>query len=267
MLSPMLMGSFALAVLWTATLLIAWVALRDATRLLWRLLQLSGRVHRVRSSEVIARHTAEQVGRVQSSRGGKRAILYRDRRYQSRLLAQEVRTDGGESLSLVVSTAVEVWLPRPVSPPLLTHFSRAYEDARRPRGLPTQLVRELAANEWCWIGATRIHETLAPLADGSIIVSAFEPRRFCRAKIGLSLATTALIVAWTTLATALSLQAPLFGFWSTVGGVVGLAAFLLILPLGTWLRDQVAWPHLASAETCWIEPVGELQAVPTRVAE
>jgi hypothetical protein len=257
MLSHATMGVLALSVLWLTTLLIVWVSARDLARVARRLLLLRGRVHRVTASAVIARHVAEQVGRAQSVSLRQRAVFFRDRNYRSELLGNEVVLAGGERVRLEARD-VEVWLERPEKNSqgggeAGRSFADAYAQALRPRGLPVTLSREVKGA--AWVAGERCGESLGALPDGSFIVASFDPRRFCARAIVLSLAVLSGIVAWSTLVTALVLTRPVFGTVSTIGGVLGLVEFLLIQPLGTWLRDRVLWPHEAPVETRWAEPL------------
>ena len=260
-LSHETMGCLALSVLWVTTLLVVWVGVRDAWHLTRRLMRMRGHVHRAKADTAIATHVAEQVGRAQSASGTRRAIFFRDRGYKSVFHGGTLRFADGHAVALLEAPGIlEVWLEKPKQPPEAGEFANAYAQALKPRGLPVTLSRE--ARGELWLAAQRCGDTLRPLADGTWLVSTFDPRHFCRSAILSSAAVLLAIVAWSAAVTALVLHAPVFGAVSTFGGVLGLAEFLLIQPLGTWLRDRVLWPHEAPVETRWLEAATSAPASP-----
>ena len=54
--------------------------------------------------------------------------------------------------------------------------------------------------------------------------------------------------------TALVLQPPLMGTWSTVGGAGLLTYFLLVQPAGVSLREVMAAPDRRPVRSTWVEP-------------
>ncbi|MEJ7733944.1 MAG: hypothetical protein WKG00_32710 [Polyangiaceae bacterium] len=283
MLSRETMGVLALAILWVNTLLVVGAALQEAARL-WRLRVrwggsgLAGRalVGRVAHAEgpggALAMHRVEQVGRYAADDGGRRAILFADKSYRGEAFAGVVTTGAGEVR--VAPGDAEVW----AAPAAIREATRrpdggfdgAYADARKARGYDRMVEVPVRAGAEVWlVGALRDAgdgKVLGPGPDGLLLVSAVDPRRLCARKLAL----VALFVAGVLLAacgcTALALWPPYFGTVSTIGGVLGLAYFLLVQPAGTALRDAVRVPARAAVRGTWVEGAAEPSEVRPRHA-
>jgi hypothetical protein len=276
MLSREVMGLLALAILWVNTLLVVGAGGQELVRLVRRLRRmrplvstgeglLQGRVVAGGTDGVLAVHRVEQVGRYAADDADRRAIAFSDRSYVSQVLGGVVETEAGavRVAEIGASASVEVWPARAVQRRAAAcassvDFDRAYADARKARGFTRTLESALSRDDRVFLfGALRRDDGgdlhLSPAADGSLLVSAIDPRAFCRGKAALVMAFLFGALVAAAVCTVLALQAPLFGTVSTLGAALGLAYFLLIQPAGTALRDAVRVPSAAIVRGNWIE--------------
>ena len=276
MLSREVMGVLALAILWVNALLVCGAAGKELLVVwrLWRRLRpavlgdeglLEGTVSTGRGDRgALASHRVEQVGRYAADDADKRAIAFSDRSYAGSVFGGVLETTHG-AVQLVPAADADVW-PDPVaqrraaSCPSPAEFDRAYADAKKARGFARTIDIEIPASATVWVlgslGRGDAGEPrLAPCGDGLLLVSARDPRRFCRNKMVLLLGFVALSLLAAGACTAISLVPPHFGVVSTVGAALGLAYFLLIQPAGTAVRDRVRVPSRAVVRGSWVEGV------------
>jgi hypothetical protein len=263
LLSRELMGAFALGVLWTGTLLVLLASARDVRRWfrLWRRMRplpaagsgvglIAARV--VEGSGPIARHTVVQTGRWAAvPDGGPRAIIFHDREYRSEILGGTVETlDGSRRIDIAATEEGQVWAPgkpQVIDPEL--SFEQAYARSKHVRGFPRDLRTELGAGVPLWlVGAVKQdgdHWSMGSPPGGQLIASTVDPRKLSSQRIRLGLGVMALMFLIGAAATALAVWPPAFGGRSIAGGVLCLAFFLIMQPVGTWLRDRLRSPASA----------------------
>ena len=270
------MGVLALAILWVNAFLVAGAAGKEVVALwrLWRRLRparlgdeglTEGRVSAgLGERGALASHRVEQVGRYAADDADKRAIAFSDRSYGGSVFGGVLETTHG-AMQLVAASDAEVWPDlvaqrRAASCPSSAAFDRAYPDAKKARGFARTIETEIHAASTVWVlgslGRDDAGEPrLATCGDGLLLVSASDPRRFCRNKLGLLLGFVALSLLGAGVCTAIALVPPHFGVVSTIGAALGLAYFLLIQPAGTAVRDLVRAPNRAIVRGSWVEGV------------
>jgi hypothetical protein len=277
MLSREVMGAFALAILWINTLLVIGAAtqqLRSLLDLLRRLRPLpagastgegliEGEARSGAGPEgALAVHRVDQVGRFAADDGDRRAILFADSRYGGESFGGIVETSEGP-LHVDSTTTAEVWpeasaLAAAARCPSREAFEEAWADARKARGFARALAGAIPDGARVWVlGAAHAggdgERRFGPTADGTLLVSAVEPRALCRRKVALAIVFVAATLAAAALCTVLALQPPAFGLVSTVGAALGLAYFLLVQPAGTALKDALRLPSRAVVRGSWVE--------------
>jgi hypothetical protein len=266
------MGAFALVVLWTGTLLVLLASAADVRRWfrLWRRMRpLRGNeggvgmieAHVLAGNGPLARHTVVQTGRWAAvSEGEPRAIIFHDREYRSELLGGGVEAaDGSRRIEVPAENAgAEVWAPgRPqqIDPDL--GFDQAYVRSKHVRGFPRELRTELVAGSPVWlVGELRQEDgrwTMGPPPAARMIVSTVDPRGLSAGRIRLGLLVILGIFLVGATSTALAVWPPAFGGRSIAGGVLCLAFFLLMQPVGTWLRDRLRSPASAIVRGTMVE--------------
>nr|AYM54112.1 hypothetical protein [Chondromyces catenulatus] len=275
-LSHETMGAIALAILWVNTLLIVAAAYKElaalgafATRL--RLLTpgevgpglVEGRVTRgAGEGGAIAALRVEQVGRLM--RGSAPVIAFDDRPSVSEVRGGAVTTaEGAVEIEAAAGARVEVWIARErligaAACVSVDAFDAAMTEARKARGHVRSVVATLDEGGMVYVfgalrrnGGTRV---LGPAEDGTLLVSAIDPRAFCAQNQARCALFILLALASAAGCTALALSEPRFGLLSTLGGALGLAFFLLIQPAGTMLRDAVRTPARAALRGRWTRP-------------
>ena len=261
MLSQSLMGLFALGILWVNTLLVVGAAYGVLRGLLRR---LSRATAHLTTGEVIddgpvASHTVEQVGRRASDDRARKAILFHDRAYLSRIHGGSIRTDDGTPLTLAEAEGnrVEVWLEHAELEELAScrdHdvFDEAYASASKARGYCREVTAHIAFGDQVWIVGRERDGIIEPLADGSLLIATFDPRELCRRKAFMLLAFIFAVIGAAALCSYLALYPPIFGTVSIIGGVLGLVFFLLVQPAGVLARDAALTPNRAHLRGEWI---------------
>lgn len=275
MLTREIMGVLALAILWVTTLLVAASALKQAAALrrrarALRLLApgnegeglLQGTIAEGDGDGAIARWELEQLGRAGAEESGRRTVHWSDRTFAGAVLGGVVSS--GEARVRLSPGEAEVW-PAPADVLAAAacadreRFDGAFDEARKARGHARRVEVRLRAGQPVWIAGAVIRS-----ADGlalhrgeaaGLLVSALDPRAWLRRAIalavGFALAETAVAAA----ITALTLVPPVFDGWpSRIGGILGLAFFLGVQPLGTAVRDAVRPPGRAFVRGRWLEP-------------
>lgn len=281
MLTREIMGALALAIVWVNTLLIAAAALKLVGQHRRRLRELrllgSGSegyglfAAHAESGEgpegVLARHEIAQLGRAGGEEGGRRTIHFSDRTFTTAVLGGVVTRAGDEGKIRVKAGEGDVWPAREdvlraagCDDPQV--FEGAFEAARKARGHARSVRSDVRAGDAVWLAGelrrgARDGEWELGAGDRGLLVSAIDPRSWLRRKMGLG----ALFVLGEVLAaaavTALVLVPPVFDGWpSKIGGVLGLAFFLGVQPLGNVVRDALRVPGQAFVRGRWVEPAG-----------
>jgi hypothetical protein len=272
------MGALALGVLWSGTVLVLLASAGDVRRWfgLWRRMRLLPKdavgvgmvAARIEDgSGPLARHSVIQTGRWAAvSEGDPRAIIFHDREYRSELLGGRVRTlDGSRQVDVPGTTDAEVWAPgkpQVIDPDL--GFEQAYVRSKHVRGFPRVLRTELVPNGEVWLVGELCADgtgwTMTPPMESRLIVSTVDPRTLSAAKIrlGLTVMFGAFLVAAGS--TALAVWPPAFGGRSIAGAVLCLAFFLLVQPVGVWLREALRSPASAIVRGTMVEKASEAAA-------
>ncbi|MBK8259097.1 MAG: hypothetical protein IPK82_41380 [Polyangiaceae bacterium] len=276
MLTREIMGALALAILWVTTLLVAGVAFKQATSHLRRLRSLTplvpgqegvgllrGTVQEGHGEEsALARYEVSQVGRAGADEGRRRTIHFSDRTFSGAVFGGKVKVANVE-LDIRAGDG-DIWPERgavlsEANCSDQAQFVRVYEEARKARGHLRSVKVNLKKGDTVWVfGKVRKEGNSFSLGDpagDSILISAVDPRAFSRGK-----ALFAITFAWVELVIAggitfLALMPPRFDGWpSKVGGLLGLAFFLSVQPIGTAVRDAVRAPSRAFVRGRWVEP-------------
>lgn len=276
-LTPEIMGALALVVMWTATALITAAAARDLARLVRRRARLApvstaaadagpvvGTITgAVASPGTLAMLSIDEVGR---ARAGRPAILFHPRKIVGSIEGGAVRLDDNTLVEVppLGPEAAEVWrrssgaISRPDLP-----FPEAHQEAGKARGFARTVVHPFAQGDRVTVGgrlvradgALRIEPAADPTRAGetpTVLVSAGDPRRWYARKIWLSVVGIVGFLGSAALVTTLAFVGPPFGALATVAGVLGLAQFLGVQPLGVALRDAVAAPDRAVVHYDWV---------------
>lgn len=269
MLTRELMGALALGVLWVGTLLMLLASAGDVRRwfALWRRMRplppdTSGVgmiAARVVANGPLARHTVIQTGRWAAvAEGEPRAILFHDREYRSELLGGSVEVVDGSRRIDIPATGAEVWAPgkpQTIDPDLA--FEQAYAYSKHVKGFPRALRTELNVGHPVWlVGELRADGnrwTFGPSSAGRLIVSTVDPRALSARKIRLGLLVMLALFLVGAGSTALAVWPPPFGGRSIAGAVLCLAFFLLMQPIGVWLRDTLRSPASAIVRGTMVE--------------
>ena len=274
MLTREYMGALALAILWVNTLLVAAAALKQANDLRRRARAMrplapgqegAGLIEgRIEDGDAgaLARFEVEQIGRAGAEEAGRRTIHFGDRTFGGALLGGAISSGG--SRVRVRAGAGEVWPDRAdvlaaAACGGQARFDQVFEEARKARGHVRRVEVELGPGRSVWIaGEVRKVDgglEIGPAAGGELLVSAIDPRAWTRGKVALAVFFTLAEIAIAAGVTALALVPPLFDGWpSKLGGVLGLAFFLGVQPIGTAVRDALRPPSRAFLRGRWIEP-------------
>jgi len=259
MLTRELMGLGALAILWVNTLLIAAAAWQELSKLLAKKRALADAgVVRARivkgagAGDAFATMSVEQTGHGNGESPDKKAILFHDRSHAGAVFGGVVEIDGKE-IEIPASKTGEVWvaleqLRREGEYPGDDAFDAAFVNAKRAKGYARTVTAKIAAGADVWLAK-----------DGSF-VSTLEPAPLLSKYASLAFVAIVGFFAAVTGITFLALQTPHFGTVSIVGGVLGLAYFLTVQPLGTMLRDAVRLPSVAWLRGDWIRKVSGSRA-------
>jgi hypothetical protein len=260
MLSYPALGALSLVALWVAALLILATAAADRRRLAARLAWLEGRAGRgaerplvleaTIDAETLAEHVLEERGR---ARVGVDSILLHARARRSRVFGGAVTLSDGRRVALpaFADDVAEVWAsdPRAAAAEPALDFGAAHAEARRTRGLSRTTRFTLGRGQRVYLVAALQADgqslVAAPTPDPSrggaptLLVSSTDPRRVCREADRLARGVMAGMAAGLVACTALALVPPWFEGWSTLGGLLGLAYFLGVQPVGVWLHERL----------------------------
>jgi hypothetical protein len=266
MLTRELMGWLALGILWINTLLVVGAAFAPMRELLGRLALARrhgvwrGRAIRdANSDDVVAWHAVDQVGRKAADDHGRRAILFHDRGFASGMAGGRIEVDGVElSLPALDDDSCEVWVERGDQQrvgacPSAERFDDALRAASKAKGFVRELRTELSDGAELWVVAAKSGAELCKPEEGKLLVASFDPRPWLRRRVALAFGFQLAMIAIAAVVSWLVLTPPIFGTISTIGGVLGLAFFLLILqPGGVALRDAIRLPSLAFVRGSWV---------------
>ncbi len=257
MLTLELMGLLALGILWVNTLLVAGAALTPLGEM-WSRLRRNLRPAEVTAGNddgVVAAHVIEQVGRKAADDDARQAILFHDCTYRSELAGGALSVDG-ETIELTSSAsknAIEVWVSpaeRKERAEAIGDFDTAYKAARKAKGYRREVRSTVRVGQQVWFAAGT--------GDSPPVLATFDPRSFLRGRIAMVFAFQLAMVALSGAATFLALYPPVFGTMSTVGGVLGLVHFLLVMqPLGVTVREACLLPHVAVTRGSWVKTGSE----------
>jgi hypothetical protein len=273
MLSRELMGVLALGILWLNTLLVvgaAWGALRELLKRLRSMRALG--VLEVSSDEVIATHRVMQVGRRASDDADRKAILFHDRDYESVVHGGLVRALDSERCGdaewrIAASERAEVWVQhdeqeRAGACESAERFDEAYRMSGKARGFERQVDTALRGR--VWIVGQRNNDSIVAPDDAPLLLSSFEPARWCRIKVAWMIAFILATLVLCAAITWLALYPPVFGTVSIAGAALGLVFFLLVQPAGTAVRDAVRVPSRAILRGSWIRSGSEGSGRPAK---
>lgn len=265
------MGVLALLILWTHTLLIASVALKRAA---WirrhRMLPFledpeeGVGIARVRVESgrgpdgALAAHVVEQRGRQLAE--SHPTIGWHDREHRSDLFGGTT-TWRDVLLRIEPTSDAEVWPDRSqqlraAALPDVALFEAVLTRAVRAKGeLREVRVPILTGHDAFVVGRFRRRGdvwTVRPDGDLPLVVSQVDPLAWGDATTARLLGFAVALIVGAGIITGLCLVPPAFGVVSTIGGVLGLAFFLLIQPAGTWVRDRTTLPAYRPLEGRWV---------------
>jgi hypothetical protein len=264
------LGALCLAALWLMALLVAAAAGQE----LRALLALRGRFGHLGQSLIgvgllrgeieeclapdsaLARHEVVQVGR---ARADGRAIVFRDRTHKSRVTAGVVRVGDAKVHVAAAARDVAVWTSRQAKERAAYGDAVAFQAARGAAATATGFVRTVATSlsvgDRVFIAGEVVREggalVIRAPKGGELLVAAEDPRGFVsrRARLVLSFMLGELLVC--AVSSTLALSPPAFGRVGTVGGVLCLAFFLGVTPIGVWLRDRCRPPSRDCLHGVW----------------
>ena len=249
------MGLFGLAIVWTTGLLMAGAALynlADLRRLRRKLAAAIEATIVTGSGEngAFAVQRVDQVGRALDMSDG-RGIAFFDRAFSSEVLGGTLEV-GGRTLEVVPTLDVSVW-PSPHAKAKRAAddgaFDAAFAQAKTARGYSRVVETPLTTGDKVWIVA-ELGTREVVFVRGSV-VSAIDPRAWVNRKMQLVWFFIALELLVLLACTMVALVRPWFGPVSAVGGVLCLAYFLAIQPIGNTIRDAVRAPCIAFLRGEW----------------
>jgi hypothetical protein len=243
------LGALALGILWVNAFLIAAAAMKQRGELGGVRAQLAkgslvaGTVEEGRGEGgVLAVRRVEQIGRAMTVPGPDR-ILFTDRAASAESLGGKVRTDAGETIDVDARReGVEVWIddgaPARRDGPA---FEVAWSRASTNKGLVANVEQTIVEGARVWI-----HR------GGTVLrIASMDPIALCDRKRSLLLSFALADLALCAGVTALACWPPVFGVASTIGGVLAVAYFLGVQPLGTAVRDAAKLPPLRPVGGIW----------------
>ncbi|AKF07339.1 hypothetical protein [Sandaracinus amylolyticus] len=252
------LGLLALGILWVNTLLIAAAAWQQRSALgAIRATMIAGRhdgtlvsgiVEEGRGPEgAIAMRHVEQMGRALTISGPDR-ILFTERAVDEEIFGGVVRTDAGETLDVEAARgeSIEIWL-RDDAPSARrdADFERAWSRASTNKGCVSTLEQRIERGARVWL-----HRG----ADGVLRIAALDPVAECTRKRALLAGFAVLTVLSCAVVSLIACWPPALGTISTIGGVLGVAYFLAIQPLGTAVRDAARIPPERLVTGVWQRP-------------
>lgn len=276
MLSRETMGLAALAILWVNTFLIVLAngQLAGAVARRW------GRFRRLSPGTLgtgllelklvggggaggaAASQRVSQVGRYSTAKPEE--ILFQDTEYTSECHGGHAMW-GVVPVELVATTECQVWptqdqLRLATACPDPETFNQAHEASRRVHGFRRTITTFLAAGETVWAYGTVVPGDagtfrLRPGPGEPLVLSAADPRLWCRNRMLAFAASQMAIVFGAAVCTWLVFVPPVFeGTFSVVGGVSSLAFFVLVQPLGRALAEFGRLPYVGVVRGRWVRP-------------
>jgi len=264
MLTQQIMGLLALGILWVNGLLVVAVALKQlaaVNRMRSRFARARGEGRLiegvVEGDSPIAVRRVEQLGRARTDTRSEKTILFTDGAQSFEVLGGRIQTaDGAVEIAPAPDESAEVWVATPraeeaAACPSEDAFDEAWGDANKYKGHRRDVSVDVRGGDRVWVvGAREGDRVLAPDV-GPLLLSMVEPFAWARSKAwllgGFVLAASVGLAA----VTALALWRPWFGTVSTIGGVLCVAYFLGIQPLGTAVRDAVRTPARQPVNGTW----------------
>ena len=233
------LGALALGILWVNALLIAAAAMHQRAALgalRHRLVEarragrlVSGVVEHGRGPEgALAVRRVEQMGRAMTVSGPDR-ILFTERSARGELFGGSVRTDAGEVIELEPRLdEVEVWVAKGAPAQRAERdFESAWSRASTHKGFVSALEQPVVPGARVWLER----------GGGGVMVATIDPVADCTRKRELLGAFAVGVVVSCGVVSLVACWPPVFGTISTLGGVLGVAYFLAVQPLGTMVRD------------------------------
>ncbi len=274
MLSREILGLLALWILWLNAGLVMAVALRqlgNLRALRRRMLAAAGRGELVvgtaepADGQRFAVRRIAQTGRAMTVQGPDR-ILFTDGPQSFEILGGPVRmADGVVEVAAAPPVLSEVWVAperaaQEVACGGLAEFDEAWRKANTSKGLTRDVEVAVRAGDPVWVLGARAGDRLEATEDAPLVVSMVDPLEFCASRarlVTLFLLGSIVVLAGVTV---LALWPPHFGLVSTLGGVLGVAYFLGIQPLGTAVRDAVKTPARRPVGALWQRPAAARSA-------
>ncbi len=262
MLSREIMRLLALGVLWVNSALVLAVALRQlgnvrALRRLLRERRARGELVEgvVEGEGVFAVRRIAQIGRAKTTKGPDR-ILFTDGLQSFEVLGGALKTEAGTiEVAAAQPAESEVWIDPPrareaTACPSAAEFESAWKPASTFKGFAREVALEVRSGDRVWVSGARDGDRVGPLADAPLLVSMLDPIAWCDSRARLLVAFLFAGTLALALVTGVALWPPHFGLVSTAGGVLCVAYFLAIQPIGTAVRDAVKTParRLVGAE-------------------
>ncbi len=245
MLSREIMGVACLVVLWSTALLVAGAALQEMRDLgsLARSLRALVFGEIVDAGDFAVREV-QQTGRALDV--SEATIVFHDRGATTRVFGGVVKV-GLDTMTFEPSDG-EVWLDAKASALAMqderaTTFDDEWATSKKSKGTHRVVRTALVKGDRIWIARD---------AKGAVtLVSSSDPRAFVSSRLRF----VALFVIAELLAcaacTRVALSEPVFGPLSTSGGVLCLAFFLAVTPLGVVVRDACRPPSRAIVGGTW----------------
>lgn len=274
MLSQEVMGWLALGILWINTLLIVAATSARASGVARRLSQLrllpSGQAGTgvalleltgaTRGDGVVAAWCLQQVGRFATHKGPR--ILFNDMHRTSECHGGMARW-GTRSITLPAALTCEVWpdveqVRRAAQCPDAETFDVAFPVSKQARAFQRTVRVPLRVGDRVWVAGVFVEDaggvSVESLPDAPVVVAQVDPARWCRGRLFALYGAQLGIILGAAACTALAASPPLWGTVSTLGGVLCLAFFVLVQPLGTRLRDFAKLPHERVVRGEWRRP-------------
>jgi hypothetical protein len=251
------LGVLALAILWINTLLIAAAALQQRAALgalRTRLAEaersgalIKGVVEEGRGPEgAFAVRRIEQTGRAMTVPGPDR-ILFTDREASAELFGGVVRGDDGcaHEIGARAGEGLEVWVEDGAPARRIgSDFEAAWSRASTHKGFSSRIEQVVGRG-----ARVVVHR------DGDRLrIAALDPLAFVDRKRRLLAGFAAASILGCAVTTVLACWPPAFGAVSTLGGVLAIAFFLGIQPIGTIVRDAAKLPPERCVGGIWERP-------------
>ncbi len=249
MLTNEWMGAFCLGVVWLNTLLIA-AHVWQAQRALAREKAALGSVIRARvvdtgGASSLAELSVSQIGRAMTS-GGTPRILFTEASRSAQLHGGAVELEG-QRIALTVEEPTRVWCVASEGTRSDSDFDAAYAAASTSRGHASVLAISIGARgAEVWLAGTRDEDAMRVR-----LISDRDPRAVLGGGRARAFAFIVASIAVLAGVTALAVTRPWFSGLSTLGGVLAVAYFLAVQPLGVALREAIAAPDQRRLGGTW----------------